>query len=400
VPVQERIIDAVTARSQRFLAQPELAREGLVRLLGTLLLAAGGVFFFRQRALPVLAACAAAGALLLGLLWAGFHRLGLRPLGKFWPGSTQGLATAVLVFCLMPPGIPLPLAALLAALAVAVEAAEKRALVPLAASGVTAAWLLAWLWQSRSGAPFIAPFDYHVLDEPITLWVKFATAIDPVRTYAGQVAGPLGATSFGLVALATLLLSFSRAISWPAVIAFYAPIAVLCLVAQLPLHVYIVDGPALVFAALVGGESRRLPRTVAWRVATGVMGGLVAALMLAAGSGYQAFGLGVAVSTVLVSVFQFFGLAGAPGVVERPAVRRGEAGETPAQRVVARAPGRPSPLQVLALAAFMPAGLALVWRDGSLARSQRAALLVVGAVLYLSVVAASLTWLWLLRLPG
>lgn len=388
------------ARLWRFLAQPELADDGLLRLLGTLLLAAGGVFFFRQRALPVLVACTAAGALVLVLLWAGFRRLGLRPLGSFWPGTYQGLATAVLVFCLMPPGIPLLLAAVLGALAVSIEAVERRALVPLAAGGVMAAWLLAWLWQSRTGAPFIAPFDFHVLDEPITLWVKFATAIDPVRTYAGQAAGPLGATSFGLVALAVLLLSFSRAISWHAVVSFYVPIAALSVVGHLPFHVYLVDGPALVFAALVGGESRRLPRAVPWRVATGLVGGLVAALMLAAGSGYEAFGFGVGVSTVLVSVFQFFGLAGAPGVIDRPAAAPGDEGsEGLAKRAVTPAPGRPSAVQVLALAAFMPAGLVLVWRDGSLARSQRTALGVVGAALYLSAVAASLTWLWLLRLP-
>jgi hypothetical protein len=389
----------VKARLRRFLAQPEIADEGLLRLGGSLLLAAGGVFFFRQRALPILAACAAGGGLVLALLWAGFHRLGIRPMGSYWPGVYQGMAAALLVFCLMPPGIPPPLAFLLAALAVAVEGVERRALVPLAASGVTAAWLLAWLWQSRSGSPFIAPFDFHVLDEPIALWVKFATAIDPVRTYAGQAAGPLGATSFGLVAIGTLLLSFSRAISWQSVLAFYAPVALLCLIGHLPLQVYIVDGPALLFAVFVAGESRRLPRTIPWRVATGLGGGAVAALMLAAGSGYQAFGFGVAVSTALVSVFQFFGLAGAPGVLEHAPVAPGKPRARGELVVVPRA-GPISVVQVLALAAFMPAGLVLVWRDATLARAQRTALVTMGLALYVSVVAAGLAWLWLLRLPG
>lgn len=320
-------------------------------------------------------------------------------MGSYWPGVYHGMAAALLVFCLMPPGIPFLLAALLAALAVAIEGVERRALVPLAASGVTAAWLLAWLWQSGSGSPFIAPFDFHVLDEPITLWVKFATAIDPVRAYAGQAAGPLGATSFGLVALGALLLSFTRAVSWQSVLAFYAPVAVVCLIGHLPLQVYLVDGPALLFAIFVSGESRRLPRTISWRVATGLVGGVVAALMLAAGSGYQAFGFGVAVSTTLVSVFQFFGLAGAPGVLDRAPVAPGKARALGQLVEVPRA-GRTSAVQVLALAAFMPAGLVLVWRDATLARAQRTALVTMGLVLYITVVAAGLAWLWLLRLPG
>jgi hypothetical protein len=389
----------VKARLQRFLAQPELEDEGLLRLACTVLLAAAGLFFFRQRALPVLLGCMVGGGLLLALLWAGFHRLGMRPFGSYWPGLYQGLVTAMLVFCVMPPGIPPVLAALLAALAVAIEGVERRALVPLAASGVTAAWLLAWVWQSRTGTPFIAPFDLHVLDEPVTLWVRFSTAIDPVRIYAGQAAGPLGATSFGLVAIVTLLLSYARAVSWQAVLAFYAPIALLCLVDRLPLHVYLVDGPALLFAAVVAGQSRRLPRTVPWRVATGLLGGVVAALMLAAGSGYQAFGLGVAVSTALVSVFQFFGLAGAPGVLD-PTLAAADEVPVPEQVVVAPRTGRTSAVQVLALAAFMPAGLVMVWRDGGLARAQRMALVLMGLVLYLTVVGAGLAWLWVFRLPG
>ncbi|HEY8740132.1 MAG TPA: hypothetical protein VIN56_06045, partial [Candidatus Dormibacteraeota bacterium] len=306
-------------RLQRFLAQPDLTGDGLPRLLAALLLTAGGVFFFRVRALPVLAACVAGGGLVLALLWAAFHRLGLRPLGPYWPGVHRGLAVTLLAFCLMPPGIPAYLAALLAALAVGVEAVEHKALVPLAFSGVTAAWLLAGLWQARAGSPYIAPFDFHVLDEPVALWVRFDTVIDPVRAYAGQVAGPLGATSFGLAALGTLLLSYARKLSWHTVLAFYVPISAICVVARLPLNVYLFNAPALVFAAVIAADARRLPRTIPWRVVTGFLGGAVAATLLLAGSGYMAFGFGVALSTALVTLFQLFGLAGAPGVLERPA---------------------------------------------------------------------------------
>jgi len=293
------------------------------------------------------------------------------------------------------------LAALLAALAVAVEAVEKKALVPLALSGVTVAWLLAWLWQYRTGTPYIAPFDFHVLDEPITLWVRFQTTIEPVRTYAGQVAGPLGATSFGLAAIATLLLSYARAVSWHLVLAFYLPVLVMTLLGQHPLPVYLLNAPALVFVALLAADSRRLPGSVAWRLAMGLLGGTTSALLLLSGAGVQAFGLGVAVSTGLVAVFQFFGLAGAPGAVERrDEARRDHEPAAEEPRLPAPAGRRASVLQLVTLAVFLPAGLALVWRDGSLERSQRTALVSMGSVLYLAAVAASLAWFWSLRLPG
>ena len=370
-------------------------------MIATLLLVAGALFFFRLRAVPELAASVAGGAVLLGALWAGFHRLGIRPLGGYWPGAARGMSAALLLFCLLPPGLPWGLAFLLAALAVAVEGVEKKALVPLALSGVTVAWLLAWLWQYRTAAPFIAPFDFHVLDEPITLWVRFQTAIEPVRSYAGQVAGPLGATSFGLAAVATLLLSYARAVSWHLVLGFYLPVLAVVAAGQRPPAVYLLDAPALVFVALIAADARRLPRSALWRVGMGLGGGAICAGLLQSGAGAQAFGLGVAVSTGMVAVFQFFGLAGAPGAVERRSEARRDREPAASEPVpAAEAGGRLGALQLVALAAFMPAGLTLVWRDRSLERSQRTALVGMGAVLYLAMIGASLAWFWLLRLPG
>jgi hypothetical protein len=279
-------------------------------------------------------------------------------------------------------------------------------------SGVTAAWLLAWVWQARAGGTFIAPFDFHPLDEPLTLWARFQTAIDPVRAYAGQVAGPFGATSVGLVAIATLLVSYARGVSWHLLLSFYAPVVLLAIVGHLPFNVYLLNAPGLVFVGLVAADARRLPRTAAWRVITGFIGGAVAGILLLAGTGYQAFGIGVAVATLLVSVFQFFGLAGSPGVLEHRAAGRlaededaqgepeAEAVRTPLVEREPRPSGGASAAQLVALAVAMPVGLVLVSRDSRLQGSQRAALVMVGMVLYALAVAASLTWLWLLRLPG
>ena len=384
-----------------FLEQPETANEGLLRLVAVLLMASGGLFFFRLRAVPVLLSCVVGGALILLALWAGFHLLGARQLGSYMPGPARGLAAAILVFCLMPPGVPLLLAALLAALAVTFEAVEHRAPARLALSGVTAAWLLAWIWQVRGGTSFIAPFDFHQLDEPVTLWVKFQTAIDPVRTYAGQVAGPLGATSFGLVAIATLLVAYARGVSWHVVLWFYFPVLAAAMAARLPLNVYLLNAPALAFVALLAADARRLPEPVAWKVITGLLGGAVAADLLLAGSGYQSFGIGVAASTLLVTVFQFVGLAGSSWMAAHQAQKAVPQGTAPGVSLPpSAAAGGPSPAHMVALAVCLQVGLALVARDSRLERSQRTALVTIGIVLYVLSVAGALTWLWLLRLPG
>ncbi|HEY8739668.1 MAG TPA: hypothetical protein VIN56_03635, partial [Candidatus Dormibacteraeota bacterium] len=62
--------------------------------------------------------------------------------------------------------------------------------------------------------------------------------------------------------------------------------------------------------------------------------------------------------------------------------------------------GRTSPGQLAALVLFMPAGLVLVWRDPTLERSQRAAVVAMGGALYFTVLVSALLWLWLFRFPA
>ncbi|MFN2463133.1 MAG: hypothetical protein ABR573_04420 [Candidatus Dormibacteria bacterium] len=388
------------ARVWTFLTQPEVVDEDRLRLVTTLLMAAGGLFFFRLKALPALVGCLAGGGAVLAVLWAGFHRLGLRPLGGYWPGVARGVSVALLLFCLLPPGLPWVLAGLLGALAVAVEGVQRKALVPLAFSGVSLAWLLAWLWQSRAGTTYIAPFDFHAIDEPITLWLRFQVAVDPVRAYAGQVAGPLGATSFGLVAICVLGLSYARAVSWHLLLAFYIPVLAMVILGQRPIPVYALDAPALAFAALVAADARRLPRSAAWRVAMGLGAGLVAAGLLYSGTGFHAFGIGVVACTAVVAVFQFFGLAGSPGALQRRSeARRDRDPGTGDPDVAEPVPRRTSAVQVIALSVALPLGLVLVWRDDTLRRSERSALVTMGAVLYFLAIGLALAWFWFLRIP-
>src|SRR5258708_28067344 len=297
------------------ISQPDAANDGPVRLAVAAVLSGAAVLFFRQEALPELAASiVGALAIVLGL-YLGYHRIGLRPTGRLWPGFSRGLATALLLFCLCPPGLPPTLMVVLAAPAVLVDGALRGLVVPLAVSGVMVAWVLAWLWHVQAGADFLAPFQLRSQLDPIRLWARFQLELDPVPLYARNVPGPLGATSFGLVGIGFLVLAFLRRASWAFAAAFYAPIAMVMVVTHNSLPVYLINGGALLWAGIVAGETRRLPPSRVWRARAGAAARCLGAYLLLRGGGPESYGFAVTGGALLLSLFQVFGLSGSPAML-------------------------------------------------------------------------------------
>jgi hypothetical protein len=371
-------------------AHPESIDEDRLRLGVALVLSLAAVYFFRDAALPPLLAAIAGAAAVLVALNLGFHRLGARALGRMWPGVARALGAGLLVGCLAPPRAPVLLVFALAALAILIEGRLRRLGAPLAAGGVLVAWLFIWLWRLRAAADYLRPFDLRPLDEPVTLWLRFARDVDPVRLYTGNVPGPIGATSFGLIAVCVLLLAYARRASWPYIGGFFAPIAAMCLVRSQPLTIYLINGQALLFAGLLGAEARRLPLSTAWRAGCGVVAGAGAAILMARGVGADAYGLGVAAVAVGTSLFQMFGLAGSPPVAT---------GRAPARRLEGLRP-RPGLGQLTALVVLAPVGMVLLWRDPQLTRREKASLVLVGTGLYVLAAVSSLIWIWYFRIPS
>ena len=373
-----------------FISQPDATNEGPVRLAVAVLLSGAAVLFFRQEATPGLAASIVGALLILLLLYVGYHRIGLRPTGRLWPGFSRGVATALLLFCLCPPGLPPVLVLALAALAVLIDGAVRGLAVPLAIGGVMVAWPLAWLWHVHAGGDFLAPFQLRPQLDPITLWTRFQLELDPARLYAGNVAGPLGATSFGLVGIGFLVLAFLRRASWAFAAAFYAPIAIVMTLTHNSLPVYLVNGGALLWAGIVAGETRRLPPSSIWRAAAGAASGSLGAYLLLRGGGPESYGFAVIGGALLLTLFQLFGLSGSPAVISA-------AHHEPA-RVAPT--GSASVPQLVAMIIFAPLGLLMVWRDRSLPPSQRRLLGALGLLLYVVVLSGALVWFWQLRLPA
>jgi hypothetical protein len=373
----------------RWIGHPDAVEQGPVRLAIAVVLSGAALGFFRQQAGPGLAAAAAGSSLVVATVWVFYHRVGLRWVGRLSPGAALGLATGLLVFCLCPPGLPAGLVFTLAVAAVLVEGAIRGLRVPLAVGGVMIAWPVAWLWHIQSGMGYIGPFVLRSQLEPIALWSKFQLELDPLRLYTGNVAGPLGATSFGLAMIGFTLLAYVRKASWLFLLAFFVPIAAAMVGAGQSLPVYLISGPALVFAGLVAADTTKLPPAASWRVGAGAAGGLLSALLLLRGGGSESYGAGILAVLLLVSLFQLFGLAGSPAVI------RGERDHPKAQPSQSVAPG-----QLAALVLFAPLGLLMVWRDKTLPRSQRQILAGLGLLLFLGAVVGALLWLWALRLPA
>jgi hypothetical protein len=258
----------------------------------------------------------------------------------------------------------------------------------VALSGLLVVWPAAWFWHLHTGVGYVGPFQLRPMLDPIALWTKFQLEIDPLRLYTGNVAGPLGATSMGLAMIGFVVLAYVKKASWAFLVSFFVPIALAVAATRQSLSTYLVSGAAVVFAGLVAAETRKLPPTIWWKIGAGLAAGLLSAALLLRGAGYEAYGAGVLVALMLVSLFQLFGLTGSPAVIPED---WGKAGEV----VTARArPGR-----LAALVVFAPAGAALVWRDQGLPRAQRQILAALGILLYLAAVAGALLWLWVLRLP-
>jgi hypothetical protein len=251
------------------------------------------------------------------------------------------------------------------------------------------AWALAWLWHLHAGGGYLSPFQLRPQLEPISLWTRFQLELDAVRLYTGNVAGPLGSTSFGLALFGFVILAYLRRASWLFLLAFSAPVAAVTALTRGSLPVYLINGPAVVIAGLVAAEVRRLPLGATRRLGAGGAAGLLAAALLLRGGGSESYTEGIIAVALVVSIFQLFGLAGSPAVIS----------DAHPTRDKSKPRARPSPAKLVALVVFPPAGLLMVWRDHSLPPSQRRMLGGLGLLLYMFVVGGALLWLWALRLP-
>lgn len=277
---------------KRIGVEPETAPPSLIATIALAPSVVAGVILFQLTALETLGV--AVGAALVAHL---ASRLLSQPL--------QGtpLLPALVGVALVGSGAPLPWAAAVAVVAAGFELGRSRFL-PMARLQVGLLAYAVVLILSHGGPAAYASPSGGAVPEPIRLWLSGhgPLAIDPVRLYVGNVAGPIFATSMLAVALGAAWLWYSRRLSLLVVLTFLAG-------AMVPIATYhwspayqLDSGPLWFAAALVLADRRTLPASAVGRPLVGLLAGLLAL-------GARARGFAIESALVAVAGMQLLAVA-------------------------------------------------------------------------------------------
>ena len=248
-----------------------------------------GLIIFRIPALRMLAVAAAAGA--VGVIAARW----------VWRRQRSGASTAIAALfgvALVGAGANLYVTAEVAVLAVVLELLRYRYIPAIRAqAGLIAFAVVAIVAR---GAPFtyVDPNGTSNPRDPIDTWYQLfhqsVWALDPIRLYVGNVAGPVFATSLLAVAVGVAWLAYARRVSLAVLVAFLAG----SLVATYTFHwdplFHLDSGPTWFVAGLLLADRRLLPESWALRPMLGFAAGLFAIGLRRNGYGIEATLLTVA----------------------------------------------------------------------------------------------------------
>jgi Na+-transporting NADH:ubiquinone oxidoreductase subunit NqrB len=272
--------------------EPESSAPSLVALLALVPSAAAGILLFRLAAAEVLAIAVAAGLL---------AHLAARLIGQPLDGTP--LLPAVVAVALIGAGAGLPWAAVVAVVAAGFELGRARFLPGARLQTGLVAYSLVLLLSRGRLADYLPP-EGRATPEPIRAWLHNAPAIDPMRLYAGNVAGPILATSLLAVALGTAWLWYSRRLSLLVVITFVLGALVPIIYFRWSPGVQLDSGPLWFVAALVLADRRTLPNSAVGRPLAGFLAGLVALGARSRGFAIEAAPVAVAGIQVLTVALQ------------------------------------------------------------------------------------------------
>lgn len=271
--------------------RPATLPDDLVTGIALLPAIAAGLIIFRVHALEMLAVAAAAGA--VGLLvsqWLWRHE-------RHHSGTSTVIA-ALFGVALVGAGASLFVTIEVAALAVALELLRTRYIPAIRAqAGLIAFAMIALVTR---GAPFTY-FDPNGTTnprDPIDTWYQLfhqsTWALDPVRLYVGNVAGPVFATSLLAVAVGVAWLAYARRVSLVVLVAFLAGSLVAVYTSQWDFVFQLDSGPTWFVAGLILADRRLLPDSWALRPMLGFAAGLFAVGLRRNGYGIEAAFLTVA----------------------------------------------------------------------------------------------------------
>ena len=277
--------------------RPATLPDDLVTGIALLPCIVAGLIIFRVPALRMLAVAAAAGAVgVIAARWL-LHR------------QRSGASTAIAAMfgvALVGAGANLYIAAEVAVLAVVLELLRARYIPAIRAqAGLIAFAVVALITR---GAPFVY-FDPNGTTnprDPIDTWYQLfhqsAWALDPIRLYVGNVAGPVFATSLLAVAVGVAWLTYARRVSLVVLVAFLAGSLVVIYTFHWDPLFQLDSGPTWFVAGLLLADRRLLPESWALRPMLGFAAGLFAVGLRRNGYGIEAALLTVAAVQAAMAV--------------------------------------------------------------------------------------------------
>ena len=221
------------------------------------------------------------------------------------PGAGPLLASLVGV-ALVGAGTSLIVAAEVAVVAVALEVLRARFLPAVRAQAGLLAWAVVALVTRGGPSVYVNPANGQPFGDPIGLWYQFfspgAAAVDPVRLYVGNVAGPVFATSLLGVAVGVAWLAYARRVSLVVLFGFFVGALLAINTFRWDALFQLDSGPTWFVAGLILADRRLLPDSWAVRPALGFAAGLFAVGLRrpAAGAWFGAHGIEVAFVTIAV----------------------------------------------------------------------------------------------------
>jgi len=285
---------------QLLLVQPEQLKYDLAYALVLLPLVIAGIIFFLQDALLLFAISFLAGIVCLLALQLARLTFGL----PAWIGfkATHPLVASVLVACFFPPRTPAWVAATMVILFIVIDTIIWPQLQRVMLHPALIVFGILFLIQRQLGFGYVNPFDGRHLDDPLTLWYKLQLVIDPVKLYVGNVPGPIGATSAGVVLVGVIYLWYTRKISLGIVTGFLCGIAAVALVIRSDVGFQLASGPSLFLAGYVAADRRRILIPERLTFAFGLAAGMATMILRWYGEGQQAGWQGLLLVGVVATI--------------------------------------------------------------------------------------------------
>ncbi len=307
---------------QLLLVQPEQLGYDLAYALALLPLVIAGIVFFLQDALLLFAISFLSGIVCLLALQLARLTFGL----PAWVGykATHPLVASVLIACFFSPRTPAWIAASMVILYIVIDTILWPQLRAVMIHPALIVFGILFLLQRQYHIGYVNPFDGHRLDDPLLLWYKMGTVIDPVKLYVGNVSGSIGVTSAGAVLLGVTYLWYTRKISLGMVVGFLCGVAALALTIRSDLGIQLASGPSLFMAGYVAADRRRVLLPERFTFLFGAAAGMATMILRWYGEGQQAAWQGLLVISAVVTVVlrvQDFLRHRRPRSASRPALR-------------------------------------------------------------------------------